>query len=87
MEQYDIDGNGQINFQQFLRMFRGDLLDLKEILDYIGMNPAASPSAEPKLINATFGEVTMIFSEQELDALLKEHHERLVCLEVRFIAC
>lgn len=39
MKQYDIDHSGQIEFGEFLRMFQKDLLDLREILDYIRADP------------------------------------------------
>ena len=40
MEQYDRDASGQLEFNEFLMMFRDELLDLREIMDYIQLNPA-----------------------------------------------
>ena len=40
MEQYDQDASGQLEFNEFLMMFRDELLDLREIMDYIKLHPA-----------------------------------------------
>ena len=40
MEQYDRDASGQLEFNEFLMMFRDELLDLREIMEYIQLNPA-----------------------------------------------
>lgn len=37
-----MDHSGQIEFGEFLHMFRDELLELKDILEYIKLNPASS---------------------------------------------
>lgn len=45
MAGFDKDHNGSIEFWEFMRMFRSQLLDLQEILDYIKLNPSADTAA------------------------------------------
>lgn len=45
MAGFDKDHNGSIEFWEFMRMFRSQLLDLQEILDYIKLNPSADAAA------------------------------------------
>jgi EF-hand domain pair len=46
MSDFDKDHNGSIEFWEFMRMFRNQLLDLQEILDYIKMNPVHTTATE-----------------------------------------
>lgn len=46
------DGNGHIDFAEFLGMFRDELLDLREILQYLEMHPrkgVESPEKPPQV--------------------------------------
>ncbi|KAL4423152.1 hypothetical protein ABPG77_007805, partial [Micractinium sp. CCAP 211/92] len=45
MEDYDVDHSGVIDFGEFLRMFRNELLDLNDILAYIKKRTAAKAAA------------------------------------------
>ncbi|KAL4423154.1 hypothetical protein ABPG77_007807 [Micractinium sp. CCAP 211/92] len=45
MEKYDVDQSGVIDFGEFLRMFRNELLDLNDILAYIKKRTAAKAAA------------------------------------------
>lgn len=79
MKQYDVDHSGQIEFGEFLRMFQKDLLDLREILDYIRADPHEKQAPTEQLQRFP-GEVNLLFSEQELDDIIKEEASSLVVL-------
>lgn len=42
--------NGQIDFTEFLQMFRDELLDLREILQYLDMHPRKASTGPGNLI-------------------------------------
>jgi len=79
MQQYDVDQSGQIEFNEFLLMFRNQLLDLKEVQSYVAGNLTA-PAKPGGIIDTVEGDITLIFSEQELDEVLERHKEQLVVL-------
>eukprot|EP00884_Botryococcus_braunii_P015389 jgi/Botrbrau1/2533/Bobra.0079s0021.1 len=83
MADFDKDHTGSIEFWEFMRMFRKQLLDLQEILDYIKMNPTASDAAvAAPQEKAVFlpGELNIIYSSAELDELLNVKHTLVVVL-------
>ncbi|BDA48418.1 probable calmodulin-like protein 5 at N-terminal half [Coccomyxa sp. Obi] len=88
MSDYDASKKGQVTFSAMMRMFRDELLDLKEILEYIKMQPkedaTTSTDAAPKLHP---GEVIEIESEEELDKLLTEDSESLTVLLASLTWC
>lgn len=95
MAKYDLDNNNQIDFYEFLRMFRDDLLDLKEILDYIKMQPRPMTDDEKKALAAAarrgpglvVGTVNMLFSEVELNTALEAAGDHLVVLMASLTWC
>lgn len=48
---YDKDGNGEIDFHEFLRMFRSQLLDLHDVLEFLGMPPPASERPAKNIVS------------------------------------
>jgi Ca2+-binding EF-hand superfamily protein/thiol-disulfide isomerase/thioredoxin len=105
MEKYDVDQSGVIDFGEFLRLFRDELLDLKEVLDFVKQRsapkappaaaaaaapaaapaaPAAKPGKLPKLVE---GGVTLIFSEEEFDAVLAAHPDKLIVVMASVTWC
>ncbi|GAB4819539.1 hypothetical protein N2152v2_006585 [Parachlorella kessleri] len=100
-DKYDIDDSGTIDFPEFLRMFKDELLDLREVLDYIKLQAAevqeaaaaasaatvepSSPPSEP--CEAHPGEVTMIFGEEELSRVLAACPGKLVVLMCSLTWC
>lgn len=68
MLQYDRDESGQIEFTEFLMMCRDQLLDLKDIQNYMSSSPSLEKSQS--VLDASEGEISIIFSRQELDAVL-----------------
>lgn len=72
MQKFDKDESGQIEFGEFLLMFKDqELLELSDVLKYISVLPkegsGGSTSFQPLV-----GEVTPIFSEMELDEALEQ---------------
>uniref|UniRef100_A0A061SGG2 Ef-hand domain-containing thioredoxin n=1 Tax=Tetraselmis sp. GSL018 TaxID=582737 RepID=A0A061SGG2_9CHLO len=89
MEKYDKDGSGQIDFKEFLNMFRDQLLDLQDILDYVKISSAESTSApsEPRLISVDPGSVALIFSGEELDDIMESNPGRVVVVMASLTWC
>jgi Ca2+-binding EF-hand superfamily protein len=94
MDQYDQDANGQIDFDEFLMMFQDDLLDVREILDYIKLNPARQSEEAThewprgnQLVQWTPGQVLTVFSEEEFDQILAANPDRLVCIQASLTWC
>jgi Ca2+-binding EF-hand superfamily protein len=90
MERFDAAGTGQLGFNDFLDLFRTDLLEAQEVLDYIQLraSDAALPERrETSLIEWMPGEVMLIFSGEEFKALSGAHPRRVVVLEASFTWC
>lgn len=89
MEKCDAEGQGQLAFNDFLGLFREELLEAQEVVAYISMRAsnAAPLPREPSLIEWSPGEPMLIFSAQEMDALMAAHPERVVVLEASFTWC
>lgn len=94
MERYDVDQSGMIDFGEFLRMFRNELLDLQEILQYVKISPRATPTptaAPPSPPTARpetpSGAVTTFFSAHELELILHASTGRLVVVEASLTWC
>jgi len=84
------DGNGQIEFKEFLNMFREQLLDLSAILDYVKTNPGDQncfAQTTTRLVNAEPGEITLIFSAEELDDIQQSNPGAVVCLMASLTWC
>lgn len=65
MEKYDKDESGQIDFNEFLLMFRDKLLDVKSVLNFMKSDPKESQT----IIETSEGRVALIFHEDELNEL------------------
>lgn len=76
MQKYDVDASGQIDFNEFLLMFRDRLLDLNEALSYALRTPQSPTSSQ--ILKRLEGDVTLIFSEEELDELARDYEEQLM---------
>ncbi|CAK0785550.1 hypothetical protein CVIRNUC_008760 [Coccomyxa viridis] len=82
MQEYDVSKSGRLTFAQIMKMFRNDLLDLNDILNYIRLAPQDSPATLPADAPAKKhpGEVLEIESEEELDKILQENKDSLTIL-------
>ncbi|KAG2444159.1 hypothetical protein HYH02_009098 [Chlamydomonas schloesseri] len=78
MQMYDKDDSGQIEFPEFLLMFRNSLLDLKDMTTYMTLDEAPGPGSSGALVDAVEGDMTLIFSEEELDAIIAANPNKLV---------
>mmetsp|Transcript_32043 Transcript_32043/g.82062 ORF Transcript_32043/g.82062 Transcript_32043/m.82062 type:complete len:374 (-) Transcript_32043:164-1285(-) len=90
MEKYDKDGNGQIDFNEFLRMFRDSLIDLQQLMDYVKLNPKnINPFSDgrQRLVVSESGDVALIFSGEELDDVNEQNPGRLVVLMASLTWC
>lgn len=50
---YDADHSGQIEFNEFLVLFKERLQDLQKTLRFISLKPAKSQATEPSVIQAS----------------------------------
>lgn len=89
MEKCDAGGQGQLAFNDFLGLFREELLEAQEVVAYISMRASASEPLPRKasLIEWSPGEPILIFSSQEMDALMEAHPQRVIVLEASFTWC
>eukprot|EP00199_Chlamydomonas_sp_CCMP681_P001993 CAMPEP_0119107476 /NCGR_PEP_ID=MMETSP1180-20130426/10405_1 /TAXON_ID=3052 ORGANISM="Chlamydomonas cf sp, Strain CCMP681" /NCGR_SAMPLE_ID=MMETSP1180 /ASSEMBLY_ACC=CAM_ASM_000741 /LENGTH=377 /DNA_ID=CAMNT_0007092971 /DNA_START=1 /DNA_END=1134 /DNA_ORIENTATION=+ len=65
MQKYDKDESGQIEFNEFLLMFRDRLVDLKAVQNYIGS--VESREGKGAILEVPEGDLGMVFSQDELD--------------------
>ena len=47
---YDINNSGQLEFNEFLVLFKDRLTDVQKTLEYISLKPAKSKSTEPSVL-------------------------------------
>lgn len=90
MEQYDVDESGQLDFGEFLKMYWDEMLDVKEVLKYIELPNTPLPvdsAAEPTLITWTPGQVQLLFSGSELEAMQKLYPRHVIVLQASFTWC
>lgn len=89
MEKCDAGGQGQLAFNDFLGLFREELLEAQEVVAYISMRPSDSAPLPrgSSIIEWSPGEPMLIFSSQEMDELMQAHPERVVVLEASFTWC
>lgn len=84
MQQYDKDESGQIDFREFLLMFRDKLLDLQTIRNYFiaqaQKNGGGSVQHSQAVIDVVEGDLSLIFSEAELDEILTKNKDKLTVL-------
>ncbi|KAK9842761.1 hypothetical protein WJX74_001948 [Apatococcus lobatus] len=91
MDQYDENHQGQIDFGDFLRMFRHKLLDLQDLMKYMSMKSAREQeqqqqqqqAAAPSKAEQPAEEkerVVIVNSEEELDEKLKADATKLLVL-------
>eukprot|EP00197_Chlamydomonas_leiostraca_P003884 CAMPEP_0202867274 /NCGR_PEP_ID=MMETSP1391-20130828/9073_1 /ASSEMBLY_ACC=CAM_ASM_000867 /TAXON_ID=1034604 /ORGANISM="Chlamydomonas leiostraca, Strain SAG 11-49" /LENGTH=362 /DNA_ID=CAMNT_0049547303 /DNA_START=21 /DNA_END=1109 /DNA_ORIENTATION=+ len=71
MQEYDKDESGQIEFNEFLLMFRDQLIDLKAVQEYMGATKGAARQSTDKVLDAPEGDIALIFSEKEFDEALE----------------
>ncbi|GFR52365.1 hypothetical protein Agub_g14924 [Astrephomene gubernaculifera] len=81
MQMYDKDDSGQIEFNEFLVMFRNNLLDLRAMSSYMTneeLDGVQMGSGTGAVVEAVEGDMTIIFSEQELDEIITANPNKLV---------
>eukprot|EP00879_Flechtneria_rotunda_P022339 GHRR01023569.1.p1 GENE.GHRR01023569.1~~GHRR01023569.1.p1 ORF type:complete len:266 (+),score=106.46 GHRR01023569.1:308-1105(+) len=80
---YDKDQSGQIDFGEFLAMFQDKLLDLRKVQAWLASQPEESwapTGAAGTLLQTVAGDVSVIFTEAELEEALKTHSDKLLVL-------
>lgn len=75
MQEYDKDESGQIEFKEFLLMFRNKLLDLSSMSAYMTED---LPDGTGAVVEPLEGGLTLIFSEEELDEVVAAAKDKLV---------
>ncbi|KAK9831857.1 hypothetical protein WJX81_002485 [Elliptochloris bilobata] len=88
-ERFDVAGRDhRVTFSEFLAMFRAELLDLREIMGFLRMgSSAALPPGGVAAFEWQPGEVSLLESEEEFDAALVQHPQRLIVLEASLTWC
>ena len=92
MMRYDADESGQIEFFEFLSMFRDQLLDLRQIEDWLarrGEDGGGPNGGSGALIEAEEGAVSLVFSGEEVEEALAAagNADKLVVLMVGLTWC
>eukprot|EP00878_Enallax_costatus_P006243 GHUV01006546.1.p1 GENE.GHUV01006546.1~~GHUV01006546.1.p1 ORF type:complete len:282 (+),score=101.97 GHUV01006546.1:468-1313(+) len=78
---YDKDQSGQIDFGEFLAMFQDKLLDLQKVQSWLASRPGDAWQPGPaSLLQTVAGDVSVIFSEGEVEEALAAHTDKLVVL-------
>lgn len=70
MQKYDKDESGQIDFPEFLLMFRDKLFDVKALHNFL--TPGELKELKSVIV-APEGGISLIFSEEELDEVLRRN--------------
>ncbi|KAL3154100.1 hypothetical protein ABBQ32_013636 [Trebouxia sp. C0010 RCD-2024] len=75
---YDTNHSGQLEFNEFLVLFKERLTDIQKTLNYISLKPAKSKATAPSVMEVTPGVVSPVYSDLEFDHVLKMHADQLV---------
>lgn len=89
MNRYDLDESGQIEFNEFLLFFRNNLLDLRDVMDYLHLKhpDLGETKTTSKLLDVKDGEVSTVYLDAELDEVLASASDKLVVLFVGLTWC
>jgi len=80
MGKYDLNENGRLDFNEFMRLMKAHMLDVSEVLAYVGARPS-SPTTARNVVNAvSHRDFLMVMSEEDLDGALQRNSGRLVVL-------
>lgn len=74
---YDTNHSGQLEFNEFLELFKDKLKDLQKVLQFISLKPTKSRASDAPVLEITSGEVMPIYSDREFDHVLKMHGDQL----------
>eukprot|EP00878_Enallax_costatus_P010861 GHUV01011341.1.p2 GENE.GHUV01011341.1~~GHUV01011341.1.p2 ORF type:complete len:184 (+),score=56.16 GHUV01011341.1:777-1328(+) len=80
MERYGTNAAGHLDFNSFMDLMKHEMLDVREVLSYLGARPA-SPQTTRSVIHAVSDEnFSLVLSEDDLDSALLSSRDKLVLL-------
>jgi len=77
---FDRDESGQIEFGEFLLMFRDQLLDLEKFKAFSTNQPTALSTEDRSILEPVGGLVSIIFTEAELEEVLAKNPDKLAVM-------
>lgn len=80
MQKYDDNQDGRLQFNEFMRLMKAQMMDVSQVLAYVGARPDSPSTAQNVAQAVAHRYFHMVMSEEDLDAQLQQHANKLVVL-------
>ena len=77
---YDTNHSGQLEFNEFLVLFKDKLQDLQKVLEFISLKPAKSKSTEASVLEVYLFTLAAMHFAASWDHVLPWQHVNLCCM-------